>query len=87
LIKRFLTADRTKRLGNLKGGADDVRQHKWFKGIDWDLLLDRQLPSPIEIKATHAGDTRNFEKYPEINLEDEMRPTGNDPFKNLFKGF
>jgi len=67
LIKKLLTADRTKRIGNLKvlfysfsfffsnfqllyqslivlndslkkikSGAEDVKQHKWFKGINWD---------------------------------------------------
>ena len=44
LIKRLLTADRTKRLGNLKGGADDVKKHKWFKGLDWDALYNKQIP-------------------------------------------
>ena len=29
LIKKLLTADLTKRLGNLKGGADDIKRHKW----------------------------------------------------------
>ena len=24
--------DRTKRIGNLKNGADDIKNHKWFKG-------------------------------------------------------
>ena len=28
----------------LQGGADDVKKHKWFKGIDWDALYNRQIP-------------------------------------------
>ena len=27
-----------------QAGADDVKKHKWFKGIDWDLLYAKQLP-------------------------------------------
>jgi hypothetical protein len=29
LIKKLLTADLTKRYGCLKGGADDIKKHKW----------------------------------------------------------
>lgn len=43
LVKKLLTADRTKRLGNLKNGAADVKGHKWFKGVDWQALIDRTL--------------------------------------------
>jgi serine/threonine protein kinase len=87
LIKRLLTADRTKRIGNLKGGADDIKKHKWFKGLDWTQLVQKQILAPIIPQITHPGDTRNFEKYPEIDLEEEMKPSGVDPFKNLFKDF
>merc|ERR1712028_293196 len=33
LIKKLLTADRSKRLGNLKAGAEDVKKHKWFRNF------------------------------------------------------
>ena len=32
LIRKLLVVDRTKRIGNLKSGADDIKNHKWFKG-------------------------------------------------------
>lgn len=38
LIKGFLNPDRSKRLGNLRGGADDVLIHDWFRGVDWVAL-------------------------------------------------
>lgn len=38
LVRRLLTPDRSKRLGNLKGGAMDVRAHGWFAGVDWEAL-------------------------------------------------
>jgi hypothetical protein len=44
LVKKLLTADRTKRLGNLKGGADDLKKHKWFRGVDWQGLLNKTVP-------------------------------------------
>ena len=33
LIRKLLVIDRTKRIGNLKNGAEDIKNHKWFKGI------------------------------------------------------
>lgn len=41
LLKRLLVIDRTRRLGNLKGGADDVKMHKWLRGTDWLGLLKK----------------------------------------------
>lgn len=65
LVKKLLTADRTKRFGCLKNGVDDVKKHKWFKGLDWDAVLMRQLPAPFVPTFTDAADTSNFDDYPE----------------------
>jgi protein kinase X len=65
LIKKLLVNDRTKRLGSMKNGADDVKNHKWFKEIDWCEVVARKLAPPIVPKINHEGDTSNFEKYPE----------------------
>jgi serine/threonine protein kinase len=43
LVKKLLTSDRSKRLGNLKGGADDIKKHKWFRGVDWQGLLNKTV--------------------------------------------
>ena len=37
LIRKLLVIDRTKRIGNLKNGADDIKNHKWFKGRKFDF--------------------------------------------------
>lgn len=84
LIKKLLTADRTKRLGNLRGGADDVRRHKWFRGVDWAVLQAKGVQAPIVPVVAGPGDTRNFETYPEVN-EEEKGIGGADPFRSLFR--
>eukprot|EP01135_Chromosphaera_perkinsii_P002559 Nk52_evm75s224 gene=Nk52_evmTU75s224 len=84
-VKKLLTADVTKRLGNLKGGADDIKKHKWFKGVDFDVVVKSQVHAPIVPEVAHKGDTRNFEKYPEPEPETEVAST--DPFKTLFAKF
>ncbi|KLT40161.1 Pkinase-domain-containing protein [Cutaneotrichosporon oleaginosum] len=46
-IRGLLTADRTKRLGNLRGGARDVMNHPWFQGVDWGSLERKEIGAPI----------------------------------------
>ena len=43
LIRGFLNPDRSKRLGNLTAGSEDVLNHPWFRGVDWDALERREI--------------------------------------------
>jgi len=79
LIRKLLATDRTKRLGTMKNGVEDVKRHKWFKAIDWNVVLQRKLQPPIVPKISHDGDTKNFDKYDEEGWRDV--PTV--PAKNL----
>ncbi|KAG0002257.1 hypothetical protein BGZ65_002791 [Modicella reniformis] len=85
LIKKLLTADRTKRLGNLKGGSDDIKNHKWFRGVDWQGLMNKTVIAPIIPPYVHPGDTRNFEKYPD-EVDEDAGQSG-DPYRSLFVDF
>ncbi|CAG9858946.1 unnamed protein product [Phyllotreta striolata] len=67
LIKKLLVQDRTKRLGNMKCGADDIKRHRWFKGIDWGDVLLRKLQPPIIPRISYDGDSSNFDDYPEAD--------------------
>ncbi|CAO3621657.1 unnamed protein product [Cunninghamella blakesleeana] len=87
LLKRLLVGDRSKRLGNLKGGSEDVKRHKWFRGVDWIGLLDKNVRAPIIPPYRHPGDTSNFEKYPETPESDRNAQPGEDPYKELFVDF
>lgn len=65
LIKRLLTPDRAKRFGCLKAGAEDLKTHKWYKGLDWTQLLNRQVAPPFYPSVKAADDTSMFDRYPE----------------------
>ncbi|KAI7869525.1 protein kinase, X-linked [Spinellus fusiger] len=43
LIKRLLIQDRYHRLGNMAGGAQDVKQHKYLRNTDWQGLLNKTV--------------------------------------------
>ena len=52
LVKRILVANPAQRLGALKGGAADVKEHQWFAGFDWAAFSKRTMPAPYLPKAS-----------------------------------
>lgn len=43
LVHALLHPDRTKRLGNMIGGSQDVLDHAWFRGVDWGALERKEI--------------------------------------------
>jgi serine/threonine protein kinase len=70
IIKGFLEPDRSMRLGNLIGGPQDILDHPWFRGVDWDALERREIRAPIIPHTTSMDDTRHFLHIPPPLAED-----------------
>jgi len=85
LVKKLLTADRTKRFGCSKDGADDIKHHKWFKPVDWQKCFARKLKPPFVPSYKSPDDTSNFDKYPDSS-EDRSKPL-KDKDKDVFADF
>lgn len=49
LSKALLTKDRARRLGVLKGGAEDVKRHRFYTWFDWGELLNMKMQPPSEV--------------------------------------
>ena len=66
LLERLITADLTKRLGNLYGGPADVKNHPWFAEVTWDRLARKDIDAPYTppVKAG-TGDASQFDRYAE----------------------
>lgn len=84
LVKKLLLADRSKRYGCLKAGADDIKRHRWFKGVDWGKLYNREVKPPFVPAVTGAADTSLFDHYPDsadsnqAGLKEKDREVFND---------
>jgi len=63
LIRKLLTADRTKRIGSLKNGAEDIKKHKWYRGLNWAALYNKQMEAFITCNVKSQDDTSLFDKY------------------------
>lgn len=85
LIANLLQTDITKRYGNLKNGIDDIKNHKWFAGIDWEALKLLKVDPPFVPKVTGGdGDDSNFGSYEE-DPDLAPAPGAVDPFEDKFK--
>lgn len=62
LIRKLLHKDERKRMGS-KAGASDVKQHPFFRGINWALL--RHQRPPIIPRVRDPLDTSNFRRLEE----------------------
>lgn len=80
LIRAFLNPDRTKRLGNMNGGPQDILDHPWFRGVDWDALERREINAPIVPHTSSVDDTRHFLRLPLPPLH-EMPGLGSDEWQ------
>ncbi|KAG0374734.1 cAMP-dependent protein kinase catalytic subunit [Mortierella sp. AD032] len=88
LLKRLLTADLTKRYGNLRGGATDIKNHAWFEGVNWDMVYSRQIEAPYRPTIMGEGDASNFDDYPEDAEQYGAYPIGEqDELGSFFPGF
>ncbi|KAI9301771.1 camp-dependent protein kinase 1 [Cunninghamella echinulata] len=86
LLKRLLTADLSKRFGNLKGGSEDIKRHPWFDGVDFNRLLARQIRPPYVPTIRGDGDASHFDRYPESNEQYGIQ-TANDIYYHFFSDF
>lgn len=86
LVRRLLAADLSRRFGNLKGGSNDIKNHKWFAEINWDILFKRRVLPPIIPMVNGDGDMSNYDLYPETN-EIYGVAQGPDPYHALFANF
>jgi len=64
-IDRLLCVDPTRRLGCLKGGSKDVRNHPWMKDLcaDFKSLESKSEPAPYVPKIKSDTDDSNFDQY------------------------
>ncbi|KAL1844517.1 hypothetical protein VTK73DRAFT_2377 [Phialemonium thermophilum] len=88
LIRQLCTADRSRRLGNISGGAARVKAHPFFRGVDWTAVLERRHRGPILPPVRYPGDAQCFDIYPEEDpasepYTDEMAAQYDEYFKDF----
>jgi len=84
ILTAILQTDTSKRFGCLRGGPNDIKNHKWFSGLNWESIYHQTIrPSYIpEVKG--PGDTRHFQAQ---QNEEHIHISGVDKYGSLFKEF
>ncbi|MCQ2819209.1 MAG: hypothetical protein MJ252_18250 [archaeon] len=82
LVKHILVQDLSKRYGNLKNGVNDIKEHRFFKNLNWNDLLLGKIQPIYKPKVSSGSDVGNFNTYDE-DEEDMNAPSikkDEDPF-------
>lgn len=80
LVKHLLVANLSKRYGNLKNGVNDIKQHRFFAGLDWQRLISKDIPMPYVPIIRDVGDCSHFGGYPDSpSMPSRVQPI-DDPF-------
>uniref|UniRef100_A0A914E6T5 G protein-coupled receptor kinase n=1 Tax=Acrobeloides nanus TaxID=290746 RepID=A0A914E6T5_9BILA len=86
LLEGLLKRDVHERTGCRGRGADELKEHPYFKGVDWQVVFLRRMPPPLipprgEVNAADAFDIGNFD-------DDEVKGVKlNDTDSELYKNF
>jgi serine/threonine protein kinase len=82
LISNLLQVDLTKRYGNLRNGIDDIKNHPWFEGLDWNAFSKLVSKPHYVPKVEDDADSSHFQKYEEEPIVG--LPVVYDPYEELF---
>jgi serine/threonine protein kinase len=71
----LLDKNQKNRLGSGPRDVEDVKAHRFFKDVDWDQIIKREIEMPWKPFVTSEVDTRQFaevftSKDPKMTLED-----------------
>ncbi|XP_051867361.1 protein kinase C epsilon type isoform X1 [Pristis pectinata] len=92
ILKAFMTKSPNKRLGCVtsQGGEDAIKQHPFFKEIDWVLLEQKKIKPPFKPRIKTKRDVNNFDQdftreEPVLTLVDDaiVKQINQDEFKGF----
>ena len=80
LFTRLLRREPKKRLGYHSGDMDVIKNHRYFRGLDWAALERRELTPPIVPRISDPTKAENFDRMftdlplsPVVNRSEERR--------------
>uniref|UniRef100_A0A6B2LB45 Protein kinase domain-containing protein n=1 Tax=Arcella intermedia TaxID=1963864 RepID=A0A6B2LB45_9EUKA len=86
LISKLLVEPR-RRLGNLAGGAQDIKNHPFFQGIEWGKLVQKLIPAPDLEGIAPMASVKPSLPMEELDLIDLNEDSLIDAYEPIFRDF
>ena len=61
ILQKLLTREPELRLGSGPGDAQELMSHAFFKGVNWDDIYHKRVPTPFKPSIKNEKDTSNFD--------------------------
>ncbi|XP_011155999.1 ribosomal protein S6 kinase beta-1 isoform X1 [Solenopsis invicta] len=89
LIRKLLKRQVVQRLGSASSDGEEVKAHKFFKHINWDEVITRQLHPPFKPNLSSAEDVSQFDKKftTSAPIDSPVDYTLSESADGLFQGF
>lgn len=87
LIKGFLEKRPTERLGCLAGGYRDVKNHPFFREVNFNKLAKKQIKAPWVPQIDDPLDISNFEQFDDDDEDLKKRKPLTPEEQLVFKSF
>ena len=89
LINQLLNVNPKKRLGSGIEDAQKIKEHDFFKGVDWEKYWNKEFDAPFMPELTDEMDLRYFDKMFTDEPIDSNRPTvySRPRDHSIYKGF
>ncbi|CAN7051145.1 unnamed protein product [Brassica oleracea var. botrytis] len=89
LLKGLLQKEPERRLGSGPSGAEEIKGHKWFKGMNWKKLEAREVKPSFKPEVSGRQCIANFDKcWTDMSVLDSPASSpSSDPKANPFTNF
>eukprot|EP00250_Pteridium_aquilinum_P003859 c14133_g1_i1 orf=261-1856(-) len=88
LLKGLLQKEASKRLGSGVRGSDDIKEHKWFKPINWKKLEAREILPKFRPEVNGQDCIANFdEEWTKLPAQDSPASTPKSHDMGVFEGY
>lgn len=79
MVKHLLRRDLSKRFGNMVGGVNDIKDHRFFSSLNWNNLLAKKIDPP-HIPEASAVSEKESTFVADRSKDATAVPSGSDPF-------
>jgi len=87
LIGSLLEPDPTKRIGNLRRGVFEIKDHPFFARIKWDKIFRQRIRAPYIPALSGPSDTQNYRDFGDEGKGYNLAPSNYRDFGKSFDCF